>query len=265
MKFRYEYRTSDNVRHSDVITAKSREGVFTQLAKKGIKPGLVEQLPDPWRPVRVLAYVIIGAAALASIGYSSYFAISRHIAASTEARLLTVAPETRKQLYGNPLVVERGVACDWSDVFTERIDRVLSRYAQPGWKVEKKIADEDLQALAVGLLAQSNIKYVPNELNEHRQLKRIVLGIREEAREFVDAGGDPTQFLRLLDERQDAEIAARVKIDSEYRDSLLHLPDERHHDAWQKANRKLRALGLRMIPMPDSSVSTQDEDERKRF
>jgi type II secretory pathway component PulF len=45
LKFTYQYKTSDGVRHSGVHAARSREAVYDELRAKGIKAFGVEPAP----------------------------------------------------------------------------------------------------------------------------------------------------------------------------------------------------------------------------
>lgn len=45
MKFVYEYRTSDNVRHEATVSAVSRDAAFALLKERGIRPSRIEEAP----------------------------------------------------------------------------------------------------------------------------------------------------------------------------------------------------------------------------
>ena len=242
MKFRFEYRTCDNVLHSDVVAAKSREAVFALLAKRGIKPGRVEPLPDPYRRLRLSVAVGIVLCVVSWIGWCVYL------------HSITVHPETRKQIYGDPVLIEKAVASDWVDVLPDPVDRYLARYAQPGWRVRFPFDSEVRRCVLVGLAAnvEKRICYAGSDLMEYRQLKRIVAGIRLEAAEFLSAGGNVEKFLELLDVRQAREIEIRTKLEAEFIEACSHLATNRLFDAWVDCNRKLKAKGLKMIELPAS-------------
>lgn len=243
MKFRYEYRTSDNVRHSDVVVAKNREAVFSALAKRGIKPGFVEALPDPWRSMRISLGVAL---IVLLVGVSLELA---HFARQERASI--VSSMTRRQIQGNPLVIEQGVAGGWREVFTEPADLHLARYAQPGWRVRQSDDAAWRAQVATNLLAKCHIRFTPDDLPEFRQLKRIVVGLREEASAFITAGGAVETYLALLDERQMQELSYQEKIAEDFLATLETQPETRHYDAWLTCNRKLSARGLKTIAMPE--------------
>lgn len=45
MKFVYEYRTSDNVRHNATVSAPDRDAAFARLKARGIRPSRLEDAP----------------------------------------------------------------------------------------------------------------------------------------------------------------------------------------------------------------------------
>ena len=76
MKFNYEYRTSDNVRHTGVIAASDREAAFAALKAQGIRPGCLAEAPGFFNKLfgkgkRWLAIGVLGAALVGSIVYTS--------------------------------------------------------------------------------------------------------------------------------------------------------------------------------------------------
>lgn len=243
MKFRYEYRTSDNKLHEGFITAKNRDAVFAALAKEGRRPSRVVQLADPLHWVKVGVGGVLGLAILAS---AVLYAVDR-------AR--TVRPETRRQIYGDPVLIERGVASDWTEVLPDATDRYLARYAQPGWRV-RIVADGSARAaIAADLAAQAakKMRFASDDLMEHRQLKGMIAALRAEAAEFIAAGGDARRYLELLDERQQSEAEIRAQGLAAFQKAIeAKLPPDRLSEYWMDCNRKLKSLGLKPIPMPET-------------
>lgn len=45
MKFVYEYRTSDNIRHEATVSASNRDVAFAVLKERGIRPSRLEEAP----------------------------------------------------------------------------------------------------------------------------------------------------------------------------------------------------------------------------
>lgn len=254
MKFRYEYRTSDNIRHSDVICAKSREGVFSALAKKGIKPGHVELIPDPWRFVRLTGIAFIF---LIVFSFLSFIAVCKY-REYREGNLIAVS-ETRKQLYGNPVLIESCVSSDWEEAFESSDDRYLARYAQPGSIVRFCPTELERKSVAASLSVRKSIRYRESDIETIRQIKRIVVGIREEALAFIQSGGTADEYLNLLDLRQRREAELHSKIIAEFEEAQSKLPVEKLYDAWARQNRKLSSIGLQNIAMPTKLAEWQYE------
>ena len=70
MKFTYQYKTSDGVRHSGVHAARSREAVYDELRAKGIKAFGVEPAPGFFNRLsgllgwRLAAFVVLAVIAV---------------------------------------------------------------------------------------------------------------------------------------------------------------------------------------------------------
>lgn len=248
MKFRYEYRTRDNILHEDVIVAKSRDAVFSKLVRLGVKPSRVWQLPDPMHRLKVVAWSALALFVLTFGGV----VLREHV--------MTANPETRKQLQGDPVFIERGVANDWADVFADPVDRYLARYAQPGWRI-RFTADGESRCVIANALTRNvdkRVRYADSDVMELRQLKRIVAGIRNEAGEFIAAGGDAEKFLSLLDERQRRESDVYFKLTTDFADVSKNMNESQLYDAWVNCNRKLKSMGLKMISLPERVVEIKN-------
>lgn len=84
MKFRFEYRTSDNVLHRGEIAAPDRESAFARLKEQGIRPARLEDAPGlgnkifgkgkRWLAIALLAILVLVFGALALVrGKSAAF------------------------------------------------------------------------------------------------------------------------------------------------------------------------------------------------
>ena len=134
MKYTYAYKTSDGVRHEDSMNAASREEVFAELRKRGIKAIKVvaadgSKANGEVRGVRKRAVAALVALAAISASVVAFFGGTR-TAAVVAANSATASP--RHQIYGDPAIVETFERGDFSNVLSREGDRLLAVFAQPG-------------------------------------------------------------------------------------------------------------------------------------
>ena len=90
MKFLYEYRTSDNAKHSGTICAASRDAAYAAIKELGVRPSRVVEAPGFFNKLfgkgkRWLAIGVLGASCLVLGAFALYEAQStKHQAQSTE-------------------------------------------------------------------------------------------------------------------------------------------------------------------------------------
>ena len=243
MKFVYEYRTSDNVHHEDVIFAANREAAFSALKAQGIRPAFVGEAPGFFNKLfgkgkRWLAIGVLCAACLAlcAVVY-------------TQGTIDTLFDSpVRRQLAGDIAVIGQGVLTGWADVFAQKGDRELARYAIPG--VEVPTAELDAKAVAAALATDE--RTTADDGLEARQIKAIVRGMKAELREYVAQGGSVEKYALRLARRQAEELSVRNRIQEEFRKELQREPDTEELMAiWQEKNGELRQLGLPPIECPN--------------
>lgn len=229
MKYQYFYQTKTNENRDGWITAKNRAEAYAALRKQGIRPyRVVGDDPVRWQPWAVGALVAALAVALAAV------LVFRTVSVAEEA------PARRGQIAGDAETIRAGVADDWSEVFPLKLDRLLARYAQPGWAVEPSIlTDEEVDALAADL-DEPPCAVLPEDGPEVRQLKGIVAAMRGELAARLAEGGTVRDYLEFLDWRQEDEIAYQRQA----REQLLRTPDSLREKALVNTNIRLREMGL---------------------
>ena len=257
MKYTHAYKTSDGTRHEDSMNAASREEVFAELRKRGIKAIKVvaadgSKANGEVKGVRKRAVAALVALAAVCAGVVAYFGGTR-TAAVVAANPAAVSP--RHQIYGDPAIVETFERGDFSNVLSREGDRLLAVFAQPGKLMcAKGTNPRKLSANAAAQFAA----YARNELGtdndilinaddprEIRELKQIVNGMREEMRGYLANGnGTPRSYWRRLNERTLSEIQI-------YERTKRELEKEQSTQAWEEKNEALRRLGLRTIPFPN--------------
>ena len=268
MKYTYAYKSSDGTRHEAAMEAASREAVFAALRAKGIKAIKVvakdgSKANGEMRGVRKRTVVaaVVGVAVVTAI---LTIVIRSTPTPSTYTSGDEVAP--RHQIYGDPALVERFERGDFAGVFTNKADRMLAWFAQPGKLMCPKGTDPRRCADAFASFwhgvsprqlgdcdgrdahrpsdRDGRDAHRPSDSREVRELKQIVNGMRQELRDYLANGnGTPKSYWRRLLERTQEEM--RI-----YERTRRELENEKSEAVWEQKNEALRKIGLRTIPNP---------------
>lgn len=238
MKFLYEYRTSDNAKHNGVIRAADREAAYALLKKQGIKPSRFSEAPGffnklfgkgkRWIAIGVLCAVCLVLCAVL-IRTERKEQDARHKAQTSE----------RHQIYGDPSIIEEIESSAYASVFTHPGERFLAYFAQPGREVPLAArCDADVVAACL----TNAIVVAADDPREVAELKRIVNGIKDELRAYLEEGG-AADYIRQLRDRQREERMIYLRVLNE----LEGNPDPAIRE---ERNKSLRELGLRTVPRP---------------
>ena len=254
MRYAYRYKTSDGVRHEGLIKASSREAVFSALKKEGIRPFNVVLAPGFFNRVcslgkRWFAIVVLLIALFALGGYVLF----RRSAQEFDPH----SAMPRHQIYGDPVIMAELEQSGFSNVFATAGDRYLARYAQPGHPV---VAVPRFDSRCLSEALASEVSFRDNEPREIVELKRIVLWMRDELRDYLaDGMGTPESYVKRLSQRQLEEISICNRLKAE-----LHGKDDLA--AFDRANAALRRLGLPTILPPEKPVqdSLKNPIDKKR-
>jgi hypothetical protein len=238
MKFVYQYRTSDNVRHEGVLSAPSREVVFEILKRQGIRPSAVQLAPGLFNRLlgngkRWLAIVILFVLMIA--GWSFAF-----FETGTENLI-----EDRQQLYGDPAVLRQAYRSYWTNVFESVGDAYLAEHAVPASYCRCNGRQKDFSNIERDLNDRMK-KMVPvrkGDYSEIAKMKRMVNGLKKELSQYVEDGGTIAGYMERLDIRQAAERAIVER-------AHAALKRSNSVELMQKKNNELRAMGLPMV-IPD--------------
>ena len=254
MKFVYQYRTKDNKSHTGVIDAASRDAAFAALKAQGIRPGRVEEAPGFFNKLfgkgkRWLAIGVLGVLCLVLIAiilHSSLFALHSDDAAMP-----------RRQIYGDPALMDELERTDYAAVFSNPGHRFLAHYAQPGVMVSQAVHAAGRDPKVVAALKEcvtAPIAFVESEPREHNELKRIVLAMCEELGRYLANGiGTPERYIQRLNQRQnrEAQIYFTAKNDIEKANDPVRS---------ERINDSLRALGLKTVTPPMRRPENRDEN-----
>ena len=263
MKYTYAYKTSDGTRHEASMNAASREEVFAELRKQGIKAIKVvaadgSKANGEVRGVRkrVAAMFVCIAALIAGVvvyfiptngGKSRSPFLIPHSPIS-KAKNATSLP--RQMIHG-----DRGRIQEAAESLTNAVERVLAAFAEPGrtFVLESKLPTEAEFAAAL----RNSIKIADDEFTESVDLKRIVTRIKSDMRRYLAAGGTLEEFIRELVKRQRQEIAYREKAEARLNE-MLKGDIAKAYDFFLKANAQLQSMGIYPLPLPDSLRSYQN-------
>lgn len=263
MKYTYAYKTSDGIRHEDTMNASSREKVFSELRKRGIKAIKVvaadgSKANGEVRGIRKRAVAILLALVALSVGIIAYltgtnFGTNRSdlpvpllaLSGSESNPYASAAnvDKTRRQVFGDEAIVAKGIRSGWADVFTLEGDRFLASFAIPGVKAGQR--NTSLKEFEAAINSKCDI--TPTDSPEARQIKAMVEGMKDEARQYIAAGGTIVDYGKRLTERQDAEIAIYERIKSEIEKAKESLNEDEFMDVWERRNEELRNLGIKTV------------------
>ena len=253
MKFTYQYKTSDGVRHAGVYAARSREAVYDELRAKGIKAFGVEPAPGfANRMVGVLGWRLFVFVVLAAVAVTSTIAYlqeksepPQHSPAVEDSVFLA---KTRRQIIGDTAVIEAGVKNGWNDVFPDEGERFLASFAIPG--VPAGVKTTNVAELERSL--KRTVLINPDDSMESKQIKSMVEGMKDELRAYMAKGGTIEKYGERLVERQEQELSYYRRIKEEIESAVKRgLSDAEVEAKWKAGNADLRNMGIRLVPLPE--------------
>ena len=249
MKYTYAYKTSDGIRHEATMVAKSRDEVFAELRKRGIKAIKVvaadgSKANGEIHGVRKRVVVALVAFVALGVGVVAYFTGTRSGGDLGDSATTAFATgQDRRQVIGDAAIIEKGIRNGWSEVFKLEGDRFLASFAIPGVKAGQRNTSE--KEFAAALENKCEIK--PNDSIEVKQIKAMVEGMKDEARRYIAAGGSIVSYGKRLTERQDAEIAIYERIKTDLEKAHSSMSEDEYMIYWEKRNDELRNLGIKTI------------------
>lgn len=262
MKFIYEYRTSDNVRRSGVIDASDRESAFIALKNQGIRPASMKEAPGIFNKLfgkgkRWIAIVILSCLCfLLLVWMFREKGKTKALQESQEAEVgvtLNVADEggyarsiERRQIWGDSAIIEDAARKNWKVIFSNPAERLLALFAQPGRSVQMPILPSSLEQ-DMQLALKNRTKILADDLEEYKQMKCIVAGMKEEVSEYLSSGGNLRGYIMRLVERQKDEVAI-LENERKSLQEAIKVPGVNIDELWMKSNQQLRSLGLPTIP-----------------
>ncbi len=235
MKYIYYYQTAQNEKKEGEIKARNRAEAYAAIRRLGIRPyRVVGDDPPVWRErLGWIVSISLAALLLLVVGMTVVFVGRKE---------LTALP--RQQLIGDSSSIAVGVSSDWAGALSTALDRFLAAYAQPGWSVTLEEVDGAAQAQMLQELAEMPLKFEKGESQSIRQLKRIILGMREEMKDFLEKGGTFEDYRTYLDERQARECSLRDKAF----ETLNRSPESERAKVLRNLNIRMKDMGLAELP-----------------
>jgi hypothetical protein len=286
MKYTYAYKTSDGIRHEDSMNASSREEVFAELRKRGIKAIKVaaadgSKANGEVRGVRKRAVAALVALAAVCAGVVAYFGGTR---TATIVATNSATSSPRHQIYGDPAIMEPIERGDFGGILLREGDKMLAIFAQPGklmcargvdprrlnQKLFPSSADNGRAACPQAAerrvgdnapyqnAAQMFEAYAKDDLGADKDIQIAAEDSREvrELKQIVNgmreemrgylANGNGTP--RSYWRRLNERTLSEMQI---YERTRRELEKETRPEAWEQKNEALRILGLRTIPAPN--------------
>lgn len=245
MKFRYEYRTSDNVKHDGIVNAADKDAAFAVLRSQGIRPSRMAEAPGFFNKLfgKGKRWIAICALAVALIILLlSYLFTLREFRASQDFQ----HAQTRRQVIGDVAIIEKGIRTGWSDVFGCEGERFLASFAVPGVPAGVRNVSEDdlMRALTLPMGSQES------DGIEARQIRAMVEGMKSELRRYLSRGGSVVAFGARLVERQEEELRYYSMAKNEIENAMKSGLDADAIEALlESKNAKLRKMGIRPISL----------------
>lgn len=249
MKYTYAYKTSDGVRHEDSMNASSREEVFIELRKRGIKAIKVvaadgSKANGEIHGVRKRVVAALVAFVAVGVGIVAYFSGTRSngdLGGSVATAFAT--GQDRRQVIGDAAIIEKGIRNGWSDIFQLEGERFLASFAIPGVKAGQRNTSEKEFTAAL----ENKCVVDTSDSLEARQIKAMVEGMKNEARRYLAAGGSIVEYGKRLTERQDAEIAVYNRVKADIEKARKTMTESAFMTYWEKRNDELRNLGIKTV------------------
>lgn len=250
MKFTYQYKTSDGVRHTGTYAANSKTAVYDELRAKGIKAFSVEPAPGLLNRLSGMLGWRVGIAVVATIVAFilgiAYIREKNEPPPAVEDDVFLAA--SRRQIIGDTAIIEAGIKNGWSDVFPEEGERFLASFAIPGVPAGVKTTN-------VGELEKAlsrRVAIASDDSMEAKQIKSMVEGMKDELRRYLSKGGTILGYGERLVERQEQELSYYRRIKEEIETAAKSgLSDAEVEAKWKSCNAELRNMGIKLVPLPE--------------
>ena len=226
MKFLFEYRTAENQLCKGEIAAPNRDAVYVLLKARGVHPSRVVEAPGFLNKLfgkgkRWMAIVLLGSI----VAYVVFRRVSEDV----------LAPSPLPRHYIDLTNI------DLNKYLANPTDRFFAEYAIPGRLAASVLVPEELDL-------KTPVRVRASDPEPVRELKRVIAGMKSDARKHLSGTDGLARFLVWLEERQRMEAGYREDFESRVEAGFLS------RDA---ANEMFEAMGLERLP--DASDHASDK------
>ena len=254
-KWTYSYKTSDGQWHEGLIEAGDRDAAYAAIKATGIRPAKVTELVPPvvrigFRGLCRRDWALIGASAIVLVlaVWGVAVLLGGRAASLSKPQGVPATARARHQIEFMP----RDFPHRLSSVFKFNSERFLALYAQPGMprsfldggKWLPSLDENPPKAIEFSLndlldALDSEILIYPNDPRWLAELKRVVVGMKDEAGTLLKSGKGAEEIALWLD--------ARNKMEASYREEAIRKVKSGEQTA-ESADFTLRTMGLKGLP-----------------
>ena len=167
--------------------------------------------------------------------------------------------KARKQIHGSRERHEESIARGEKPRFSHTSENFLAQYAIPGIPVPPtpvtKMMEQDFVAALL-----DKIEILDTDTEEDIQYKEIVAGMKEEAREWIKAGGTLQGYFDELNKRQQTEANYRSEAQGMVMKTLREGNAEEAYTLWKGFNKHLKEKGIAELNIHPKLFQYRDND-----
>lgn len=256
-KWTYSYKTSDGAWHEDLLSADTRDAAYEAIRAKGIRPVKISERIQPvvrrgFRGLRRRDWLLVflasvALAIVATIVLYAFAPSDNPLSASGRSGVVATA-RARQQIEFIPNDFPHRLY----SAFKYNSERFLALYAQPG--IPRRMLDGGKWMPSLYENPPRAIEFSLNDLSDAlgsdiliydddprwlADLKRIVVGMKEEAGTLFKSGKGADEIAIWLDERN--------KMEASYREEAIRKVKSGELSA-EAANLVLKTMGLKSVP-----------------
>lgn len=237
------------------MNASSRDDVFRELRKQGIKAIKVvaadgSKANGEIRGVRKRMVALAVLATALVVGGVVFF-----VERGSEEPAGPMRPA--RSLPRQVIIGDHNRVVAASNIFKLKAEAFLARFAEPGRPFTAPESDWPSRADFEQAI-NSPILYSEDEITEHIELKRMVVWMEYELRNYLAKGGYASGYIKELIKRQQTEINQRAQLENQL--NAMMKDEKKRNDAyqfWLKANAQLQSMGIYQLELPVQLLNQQ--------